>query len=274
MAKGAPRAVPNVLIVAGIDPSGGAGLLADIKTAGALGAYGCGVPTAITVQNTIGVSRTEPVSPGLVGEQLEAVLSDVPVDSVKIGMLGNAGVVDAVAGALEKYAPPFVVLDPVLASTSGAPLLDPEGVREMKKRLFPLCSCITPNLPEAALLLGAGRVAGEAEMPETSRKLWREAGGRGAIYLKGGHLSGNDLVDVAFDGLETRFFRSGRIDTRSTHGTGCALSTAIAALAPASQTVWDAFDGAHRYLNGAIRNAWRLQAGSGRGPVDHFWNWR
>lgn len=164
-----------------------------------------------------------------------------------------------------------VVLDTILASTSGTPLLEPEAVGVLIRKLLPLCTVFTPNLPEAAILLGDETPADEGGMENTARRLWNLAGCGPTVYLKGGHLSGDRMVDLVFDGKEVRRYESSRVKTENTHGTGCALSSAIAALLPQRCSAWEAFSDAHDYLRGAIQAADRLSVGSGHGPVNHFW---
>jgi hydroxymethylpyrimidine/phosphomethylpyrimidine kinase len=271
MEETAARIVPNILSLAGVDPSGGAGLLADIKTISALGGYACGAVTALTVQNTRGVSGVRIMSGDFVSAQMESVLSDIRIDAVKIGMLGNCEVIEAAAGILRDHPVKHVVLDTILASTSGTPLLEPEAVGVLIRKLLPLCTVFTPNLPEAAILLGDETPADEGGMENTARRLWNLAGCGPTVYLKGGHLSGDRMVDLVFDGKEVRRYESSRVKTENMHGTGCALSSAIAALLPQRCSAWEAFSDAHDYLRGAIQAADRLSVGSGHGPVNHFW---
>lgn len=274
MEKADGRRIPNVLSIAGVDPSGGAGLLADVKTISSLGAYACGVVTALTAQSTKTVSEIVDVPPAFITEQLETLFDDVQIDAVKIGMLSRPETIGAVADALQRHRPRFIVLDPVITAKSGAALLQPEAVGALKERLLPLCDVFTPNLPEALELLGEeGNLTAEA-MPDAARRLLELAGGRGMVYLKGGHLAGSQMVDVIWDGREMRRLCSDRIDTRNTHGTGCALSSALAALLPQCDDKWDAVVWAHDYLQQAIQASDNLEVGTGHGPVDHFWRQR
>ncbi len=271
MEETAARVVPNILSLAGVDPSGGAGLLADIKTISALGGYACGAVTALTVQNTRGVSGVRIMSGDFVSAQLESVLSDIRIDAVKIGMLGNGEVIEAAAATLRNHPVKHIVLDTILVSTSGSPLLEPVATGVLIRKLLPLCTVFTPNLPEATVLLGDRARADEVDMEDTARRLWDLAGGGPTVYLKGGHLPGNRMVDLVFDGKEVRRYESSRVKTENTHGTGCALSSAIAALLPQRRSAWEAYSEAHDYLHGAIQAADRLSVGSGHGPVNHFW---
>ncbi len=262
----------NVLTIAGTDPSGGAGISADLKTFSALGAYGTAVITAVVAQNTHGVDGVHQLSGEVVSQQLQTLFADVRIDAVKIGMLGNADVVRAVADALERHRPPYVVLDPVMVAKSGDRLLAPDAVQALREQLLPRSDLITPNLPEAADLLGEQQAHDEDTMHD---QLGQLAGLTRGVLLKGGHLSGADSVDLLLvDGRRTRL-SAPRIATTSTHGTGCTLSAAIAALRP-QRPDWDsAVSDAKNYLTGAIAAADQLQVGSGHGPTHHFYaTWR
>ncbi len=264
--------IPNVLSIAGLDPSGGAGMLADVKTMSALGCYACGVITALTAQNTQTVSAIQDIPPEFIVKELETLFDDVRIDAVKIGMLSRPEAVRAVAGVLRERKPPVVVLDPVITAKSGAKLLQPEAVEALKKELLPAATVITPNLPEAAALLGREKEASADEMPETAERLFELAGGSCIVYLKGGHLEGSRMLDAVYDGRELRTFESVRIPTKNTHGTGCTLSSALAALLPQYEDPWEAVKKAHDYLQRAIEESGKLSVGSGHGPVHHFWN--
>ncbi|MBI1395556.1 MAG: bifunctional hydroxymethylpyrimidine kinase/phosphomethylpyrimidine kinase [Betaproteobacteria bacterium] len=262
--------VVNALSVAGIDPSGGAGLIADIKTFSALGAYGCGVVTAVTAQNTCAVTGVHPVPGPFLTLQLDTLFSDVRVDAVKIGMLANAEIVGRVAAAIRASRPPFVVLDPVMVAKSGDRLLAPDAVDALRAELLPLATIVTPNLPEAGDLIG--RVV--SDDPEDMRAAAEEIAALGAtnVLVKGGHGERSRLTDVLFDGRLTSELHSDRVETRNTHGTGCTFSAAIAALAPARPTMRAAVEDAHAYVAGAIRHADALSVGRGHGPLHHFFS--
>jgi hydroxymethylpyrimidine/phosphomethylpyrimidine kinase len=261
--------VVNVCSIAGLDPSGGAGILADVKTFSALGAYGMAVVTALTAQSTVGVAAVTDVDPAFVSAQIDAVFSDIGVDAVKIGMLANAGVIAAVADALERWRPPVVVLDPVMIAKSGDHLLDPGAVTALAGRLLPLVHLVTPNLPEAATLLGEHEAASAGEMAAQGRRL--QETGVPWVLVKGGHLEGPASDDVlcgpagAVDVLHGR-----RVETANTHGTGCTLSSAIAALRPRHRDWPEAVRAAKGYLTGALSHAGELAVGHGHGPVHHF----
>ena len=270
-----PRAIPNVVSIAGIDPSGGAGLLADLKAFSALGAYGCGVVAALTAQNTRAVTGVHLPPNDFLKLQLDTLFDDVPIASAKIGMLGNAGVVRTVADGLEKRSLPFLVLDPVMIAKSGDKLLADEAIAMLREALFPLATIITPNLPEAGVLL-------KASVPESVRDMRRAAeklrdllphSDQRWVLLKGGHLPGGELIDLLFDGDKMIELASQRVDTRNTHGTGCTYSAAIAALLPQRSDVPAAVSDAHRWLAHAIVHAGNLNVAStpqGHGPVHHF----
>ena len=264
--------IPNVLTIAGSDPSGGAGIQADLKTFSALGAYGMTVLTGLTAQNTHGVRSVHPVPAKFVAEQLDALVGDVRIDAVKIGMLTSAEVVDVVAAALAAHRPPYVVLDPVMVAKSGDRLLPADAVVHLRDVLCKHVDLITPNLPEAADLLGVPEATSEEQMREQAAKL---AALGPAVLLKGGHLVGTespDLLTASPDEAPTRL-TAPRIATTSDHGTGCTLSSAIAALRPQRDSWLAAVTDAKAYLTGALAAAARLDVGHGHGPVHHFHLW-
>jgi hydroxymethylpyrimidine/phosphomethylpyrimidine kinase len=260
--------VPNVLTIAGVDPSGGAGVLADLKAFSALGAYGCGAIAALTAQNTRAVTGIHEVPPEFLKLQLDTLFDDVRIDAVKIGMLASRALIGVVAEALRRYAPPFVVLDPVMVAKSGDRLLRAEAVDALKRELLPLATVLTPNLPEAGDLLGHVVADSTEAMRDAARAL--HALGPKHVLVKGGHGSGDTLVDVLFDGDRIVELPAQRIRTRNTHGTGCTLSSAIAALLPQRPTVEAAVRDARAYVLEAIRRADELQVGGGHGPLHHF----
>jgi hydroxymethylpyrimidine/phosphomethylpyrimidine kinase len=264
--------IPNVLTIAGSDPSGGAGIQADIKTFSALGGYGMSVITGLTAQNTVGVRSVYPVEASFVSEQLDAVFDDVRVDAVKIGMLANADVIDVVAAVLSERQPRFVVLDPVMVAKSGDRLLAENAVKHLRDVLLPQVDLITPNLPEAADLLGVPEAANEAEMATTLRAL--SALGP-AVLLKGGHLGGEESPDLFLDQDSDSPVRltARRVETKNDHGTGCTLSSAIAVLRPQRDGWLSAIADAKDYLTEALAAASRLDVGGGHGPVHHFHQW-
>jgi hydroxymethylpyrimidine/phosphomethylpyrimidine kinase len=260
--------IPNVLTIAGVDPSGGAGIGADLKAFSAQGAYGMCVVTALTAQNTRGVYGVQPVTSDFVAAQIDAVFDDIRVDAVKIGMIATAAIAEAVAAALARNHARHVVLDPVMVAKSGHSLLAADAVAAVRETLIPLAEMITPNLPEAAVLLGRAEPASIAEMQAAARDLL--ALGPASVLIKGGHLPGDESIDVYCErGGATETFTAPRIATPNTHGTGCTLSAAIAALLP-SRPRAEAIREAKRYLTGAIRASGALSVGSGHGPVHHF----
>lgn len=264
----AHRLVPNVVSIAGVDPSGGAGVLADVKTFSALGAYGCGVVAALTAQNTRAVTGIHEVPPEFLRLQMDTLFDDVAIDAVKIGMLASAPLIRAVADALRRHRPRFVVLDPVMVAKSGDRLLRAEAVEALRLELLPLATIVTPNLPEAADLLGAPLADSPEAMRAAARAL-REHGPAN-VLVKGGHLPGDRLVDVLFDGERFVELAAARIVTKNTHGTGCTLSSAIATLLPQRDSVAAAVRDARAYVLEAIRAADRLRVGGGHGPLNHF----
>jgi hydroxymethylpyrimidine/phosphomethylpyrimidine kinase len=256
-------AKPVALTIAGSDPSGGAGVQADLKTFHQLNVYGEAVITLITVQNTCGVQRVECLAPDLVADQIRAVIEDIPPDAAKAGALGNRGIIEAVAALAENFSFPLVV-DPVITSKHGAPLLAADAIDALKTRLLRCTFLLTPNLDEAALLTGA-EVRDIEGMRYAAQQLVQF--GAEAILIKGGHLVGSDAVDVLFYGGKFREFVSPRIATRHTHGTGCTFSAAITAGLAAGSNLEDAIAKAKHYITEAIRSNPGL--GSGAGPLNH-----
>jgi hydroxymethylpyrimidine/phosphomethylpyrimidine kinase len=259
--------IPNVLSIAGSDPSGGAGIQADLKAFAAMGAYGMAALTALTAQNTRGVTGVEIVPPAFVAAQIAAVLEDVRTDAVKIGMIGRADVAEAVAAALGGWQGPLV-LDPVMVAKGGARLLPADAVEAVRRLLLPRASLVTPNLGEAADLLGAAAIADRAGMERAAEAL-RVLGPR-AVLVKGGHLGGPTSADLLLDDEGPLWLEVKRVETRNTHGTGCTLAAAIAARLAAGEPLRDAVRHAKHYVTGALAAADRLDVGSGHGPVHHF----
>lgn len=260
-----PSRLPVALTIAGSDSGGGAGIQADLKTFHAFGAFGASVVTAVTAQNTLSVRAVHVVPLENIRQQLEAVVEDLAPAAVKSGMLATAEIADTLAEALVRMPLPNFVLDPVMVATSGDRLLEPDAEQVLARRLLPLCAVITPNLPEAAILTGEAVRDEEASMRAAAERLVEM--GAGAALVKGGHGSGDEVVDVLAGGGGTVVFRRQRLATRSTHGTGCTLSAAIAAgLAhgrPIDVATADALD----YVARAIVRAPGI--GSGHGPLDH-----
>jgi hydroxymethylpyrimidine/phosphomethylpyrimidine kinase len=264
----APRRPAIALTIAGSDSSGGAGIQADLKTFSALGVYGASVIVALTAQNTHGVQAVEPVRAAFVAAQLDSVLSDLDVGAIKTGMLADADIVATVARALQAAPPRPLIVDPVMVATSGDVLLKPEAVGAIKAALAPLATLITPNLAEAAVLTGGPTAANEAQMREQAVALLRL--GCRAVLVKGGHGSGGEALDVLADASGVATFASPRIDTPHTHGTGCTLSAAVAALMAEGAALPDAVRRAKDFVWHSLEAGRALGVGSGRGPVDHL----
>jgi hydroxymethylpyrimidine/phosphomethylpyrimidine kinase len=265
--------IANVLSIAGSDPSGGAGIQADLKTFSALRCYGMAALTALTAQNTRGVSGVHVPPASFVAAQIDSIFTDVRVAAVKIGMLASGEIVEAVADRLRVHGAKNIVLDPVLVATSGDSLGAPDVVDAMKRHLIPLADIITPNVPEALRLAdGTSEPLNAAGLETLARSLF--ALGARSVLVKGGHLNGADAPDVLFDGARAHVFRAPRIDTRNTHGTGCTLSSAIAAHLARGFKLADAVAVAKDYLTDALAASEELSVGSGEGhgPVHHFHN--
>ncbi len=259
--------VPTALTIAGSDSGGGAGIQADLKTFSAFGVYGASVVTAITAQNTRAVTAVEEVSPALVAAQIEAVLDDIAFGAIKVGMLFSPAIVAAVAAGLRRSGAP-VVLDPVMVAKSGDALLQPPAVVALVDEMLPLATVLTPNLPEAARLLGEDEAATPGEAAAQGRRLL--ALGPRAVLMKGGHGRGALCTDLLVTEEGTLRFEAARLATSNTHGTGCTLSSAIAAGLARGRPLAAAVGEAHAWLHAAIRAADRLGVGRGRGPVHHF----
>ena len=260
--------IRNVLSIAGSDPSGGAGIQADIKSFSANGVYGMAVVTALTAQNTRGVLGVEAVSPAFVTAQIDAIFADIRVDAVKIGMIATAGIAEAVAKALTRHKARNIVLDPVMVAKSGDRLLAEAAVETIRTDLVPLAEMITPNLPEAAVLLGEREANDPARMERVATRLL-SLGCRSAL-LKGGHLASGDSPDMLARPSGVIRFAGDRIDTKNTHGTGCTLSSAIAAQLARTGDPVEAVRRAKAYVAAAIAAADRLDVGTGHGPTHHF----
>ena len=258
----------TVLTIAGSDSGGGAGIQADIKTISALGCYAASAITAITVQNTLGVQAVHPVPLDILRGQIDAVLSDIGADAIKIGMLHSSEVVNLVAEMIEKYQIRNIVLDPVMVSTSGHRLIEEDAVEVIKTRLLPLARVITPNIPEAEILAGC-KIAGEDEFEAIARRL--SDNGNVSVLMKAGHLSGDSLVDYFYNAEDDTITRlqSKRVQTKNTHGTGCTLSSAIAASLAKGKNLTDAAISAKRYIEQAIISGAEYEIGKGHGPVNH-----
>lgn len=258
---------PIALTIAGSDSGGGAGIQADLKTFSALGVYGASVITALTAQNTRAVTMVEPASPAMIAAQIAAVFDDLDIRALKLGMLGGPEAITTVADALDGRDLP-VVLDPVMVAKSGDRLLPSDALEALREALVPRAALLTPNLPEAADLLGRDAAQDEAEMISQGHAL--RAMGAQAVLMKGGHAAGAECVDLLITEAKVTRLSAKRIDTRNTHGTGCTLSAAIAAGLAQGMGLEDAVRRAHGYLHRAIAMADTLTIGSGHGPVHHF----
>lgn len=264
--------IPNVLSIAGSDPSGGAGIQADLKTFAALGCHGMAAPTALTAQNTRGVGAVHLPPTDFVARQIAMVFDDIEVAAVKIGMLGSPAIVAAVATILASHRGLPIVLDPVLVATSGAVLGDADVIAAMRRHLFPLATLVTPNLAEAACLASAPIATTRESVETVARALKGE--GAAAWLIKGGHGDGATAEDYLLDDAGGTWLSSPRVATANTHGTGCTLSSAIAAQLAHGFDMRAAVEQAKAYLDLALAGADRLAVGRGAGPVDHFAGWR
>lgn len=255
----------NVLSIAGSDSCGGAGIQADLKTFAALGVYGMSVITAVTAQNTTGVSGIRELDAEIVRAQIDSLFADIRVDAVKIGMVSGAAIIEAIAGRLEAHRAVNIVVDPVMISKSGSRLLQPDAAEALIRALFPLALVVTPNLLEAGVITGR-EVTSLAQMEQAAADI-RALGARNVV-AKGGHLRG-DAVDVFYDGERFYHLEGRRIDTKNTHGTGCTFSSAIAACLALGFPVVEAVRQAKEYITGAVEHSYDL--GHGAGPVGHFY---
>jgi len=261
-------ATPIALTIAGSDSGGGAGIQADLKTFSALGVYGASAIAALTAQNTKGVTGIFDVSPAFVRAQMDTVYADLAVGATKIGMLARAGVIEAVAEGLRAHGAKNIVLDPVMVATSGDMLLRPDAVETLKSKLIPLSLVVTPNLAEAAALTGETVAQDETAMARQGGAIL--ALGAQAVLVKGGHFAGADATDLLIDKDGVRRFSARRVDSRNTHGTGCTLSSAIAAGLARGMALVEAVALAKKYVSEAIAASGEIEIGGGNGPVHHF----
>ena len=260
--------IANVLSIAGSDPSGGAGIQADLKSISANGAFAMAAITALTAQNTQGVTGIQLVPGDFVENQIKTVFDDVRVDGVKIGMIATAEIAQAVANALQPHKDVPIVLDPVMIAKGGAPLLADDAIETLRSALLPLAHVLTPNLPEAAHLLGLEPATTRDEMVSQGRALC--ALGSRAVLMKGGHLEQADSPDALVTADDVHWFEAARTQTKNTHGTGCTLSSALAAQIAQGQPLPEAVLAAKSYVAQAIAQADQLTVGSGHGPTHHF----
>lgn len=262
----------SVLTIAGSDSGGGAGIQADIKTISACGSYAASAITAITVQNTIGVSSVYPLPIEVIEKQIDAVLSDIGADAIKIGMMHSSEVMHSVKRALQNHCAKNIVLDPVMVSTSGHILMQHEAIETLKRELLFEARVITPNIPEGEILLGKS-IKSQSELPSFAREL--SSNRRVSVLLKAGHLTENRLIDIFYNAEtdEVIELSSQRIDTKNTHGTGCTLSSAIAAFLAQGLSLNHSVIQAKEYVNNAIIKGKPYVVGSGHGPVHHFYGY-
>ena len=267
-----PRQYCKVLTIAGSDSGGGAGIQADLKTFSAIGCYGMSVITALTAQNTQGVKGIHAVPPAFAVEQIEAVLTDIGADAIKIGMLYSAELIEAVARELKKQGARKIVLDPVMVAQSGDKLLQDDAIEAIKENLMPLADVVTPNIPEASVL--TGRRLNRREDIESAAETLAQHGSR-SILIKGGHGDESKSTDLLFLARESRFvsLEADRIETRNNHGTGCTLSSAIASYMAKGMDIEEAVQKAKAFMNHAIAAGAAYKIGHGHGPVHHFFQW-
>lgn len=267
--------IPNVLTIAGSDSGGGAGIQADIKAISATGSFACSAITALTAQNTQGVDAIFPVSSEFIGQQLDSIFSDINISAVKIGMLNDSEIIEVIAEKLTHYNLMNVVLDPVMIATSGDPLIQPAAIQTLKEKLIPLVGLITPNLPEAGLLIGEPEPKSESEIEGFIEKLKTHSElHKVDVLLKGGHFKGEESRDWLIQQNQTAVYTHQRIATKNTHGTGCTLSSAIASYLAQGFDLTEAIGHAKQYLSNALTHADELNVGKGAGPVHHFFTRR
>ena len=266
-----PSFTPIALTIAGSDSGGGAGIQADLKTFSALGVFGCSAIASLTAQNTLGVQGVLPVPPEFVQQQIHSVMSDIAVGAIKTGMLGTAEIIHAVAESLRSYPHIPLVVDPVMVATSGDRLLAEDAIQTLIDTLIPMAMVVTPNLHEAAVLLGTNAAENIEQMQQQGEKLL--ALGAKAVLMKGGHTTGDTATDLLVTPAGTNTFSAARLATRNTHGTGCTLASAIAAGLAKQLPLAQAIQQAKDYLHNALSHAGQLHIGRGSGPVHHFYSY-
>ena len=259
------KSVPTAMTIAGSDSGGGAGIQADLKTFAALGVYGTSVLTAVTAQNTVGVTAVHEIPTEVIAAQIEAVFTDIGVGAVKTGMLANSSIIECVASQLQRYSVPWLVVDPVMVAKSGHPLLEDIATETLRTSLVPLASVITPNIPEAETLTSM-KISSDADVEQAAQKL--VSMGAKAVVVKGGHREG-PATDLYYDGSRFHEFSAERIETANTHGTGCTFASAIAAGLARGMSMLDAVSLAKDYVTEAIRRSFSF--GRGHGPLNHFY---
>jgi hydroxymethylpyrimidine/phosphomethylpyrimidine kinase len=257
----------KILIIAGSDSGGGAGIQGDIKSASACGAYAATAITSITVQNTLGVTNVFNLPTAIISQQIEAVLSDIGADVIKTGMLSTTEIILIVVQTLQNYSQIKLVIDPVMVAKGGAKLLQNSALEALKTKLLPMAYLVTPNIPEAEILSGL-KINNEAEMLQAAKIILAQTGAKN-IIIKGGHLHGDDLVDILLEGEKITKITSKKIATKNTHGTGCSFASSISAYLAQGESLENAFKKAHDYIYNAIKNAPNI--GAGHGPIEHFY---
>lgn len=264
------KTLNKVLTIAGSDCSGGAGIQADIKTISACGCYAASAVTAITVQNTLGVTAVHPIPSDIITGQIDAVLSDIGADAIKIGMLQDSHIILAISKCLKKYSIKNIVLDPIMVSTSGHRLIEEEAIQTLKNNLLYSARVITPNIPEAEVLCGK-KITQQKDLAKIAREISKN---KTSVLLKAGHLTDNILTDIFYNAETDEIIEltSKRLDTKNTHGTGCTLSSAFASYLAQGFNLNDAAKKAKEYINQAIISGKDYKIGNGHGPVNHFWN--
>ncbi len=259
------RTVPTAMTIAGSDSGGGAGIQADLKTFASLGVYGTSVLTAVTAQNTVGVTAVHEIPSEVIASQIEAVITDIGADAVKTGMLASSSTIECVTSQLQRHPVPWLVVDPVMVAKSGDPLLEENATETLRASLVPLASVITPNIPEAETLTGM-KIISDSDVRTAAEKLVYM--GAKAVVVKGGHREG-PATDLYYDGSRFQEFSSDRIDTTNTHGTGCTFASAIAAGLARGMSMLEAISLAKGYVTEAIRRSFSV--GQGHGPLNHFY---
>lgn len=264
------KTYPKLLIIAGSDSGGGAGIQADIKSAGACGAYSSTVITALTAQNTLGVDAIEGISPEMISAQLKAVFDDIGADAIKIGMLHSQEVIEAITKELKYYRPRHIVVDPVMVATSGDRLLETKAIKALMREIIPIAEVVTPNIPELELLLGES-IKDSREFSEYAIALAEKF--EVSVLLKAGHLKGETSVDILFNIHTKKLTKlsSPRVDTKNTHGTGCSLSSALASYLAQGYCLEDAAQKAKTFIYEAIKAGKDYKLGEGSGPIHHFY---
>lgn len=265
-----PSTLPSVVSIAGTDPSGGAGIQADLKAISATGSYAASIITVLVAQNTLSVSAIQEVPLTFIQQQVDAVFTDLSIDAVKLGMLYHTDIINLISANLKKYRPPFVVLDPVMISQTGHTLLKPEAIHALIDNVFPLATLITPNIPEAEAILNVN-ITNDRSMQNAAKLL--AARYKTSVLIKGGHLKTMRSPDIFYDYSHKQIHRFDalRIHTKNTHGTGCTLSAAIASYLAQGASLYNAITQAKQYLNQCLLAAKNLNLGHGQGPVHHFY---